>query len=156
MVLFCWNFPFPFRRNSSVFGASWPQRANLWNAETSQTDAIFAHTNSSFLHLKRERPLPQISAGRQCKAIKRTELGGALWKAAGTKLSGIKTPIAECVSGSRLPSLLCRRRRCGSCPGVLCLEWMEGTNFTQCELMLFFPPISCFFISPDFCPTGLR
>lgn len=85
-------------------------------------------TNSSFLHPKWEETPPQISPGCHFIAIKRTELSRALWKAVGLELSGIKTPTAECVSGSHLLCRLCTRLCCRSCPGVVCLEWMEGTN----------------------------
>lgn len=116
--------------------------------------------NSSFLHPKWEEQPPQIFPGCQCIAIKRTELSGALWKAVGSELSGIKTPTAECVSGSHLPSRLCTRLCCGSCPGVVCLEWIKGTNSSDdgsyCYSLLptfFFHPL---FVPLRRCGSGLR
>lgn len=146
MVLFCRNFSFPFRPNSNVFLdflTSDSQPLKYWNV----TNGCHLCTDfwPTFLHPKWEEPPPQISPGCQCIAIKRTELSRALWKAVGLELSGIKTPTAECVSGSHLLCCLCTRPCCGSCPRVVCLEWMEGTNSSDNVSRCYFF-ISC--ISP--------
>lgn len=136
------------------FRTSWPQRANLWNAETSQTNAIFAQTSNQliFSASKVGRATATDLSWLSCIAIKRTELSGALWKAAGPELSGIKTPTAECVSGpqSSIPSLYAAVLQILSWGG---LSGVDGGHklFRQCELLLFF--ISSIFISPAVCPT---
>lgn len=154
MDLSCRNISFPFRRIPRwIFG--------LPNLKEPTFEMLKCHKqmpsfhrpliNQTSLHPKWKEPLPQISSGCQCLAIKRTRRSGALWKPLGSELSGIKTPTAACVSGSHLPSPLCTRLCCEACPGVVFRLDGGQKVFRHASCWCFLIP--CIFIFRAVCPS---
>lgn len=101
--------------------------------------------NWTFLHPKWKEPLPQISSGCQCIAIKRTRRSGALWKPLGSELSGIKTHQLQPVS----VVLIFHPLFVHGCAAKPVLGWSpsgwRAEGLQTCELLMLFNSLHFYF-----------